>query len=386
MKKIILSTGVMAVGIASLHAAYAPGLSTMETSKPWSVSLAVRGFYDDNPYTAPSGLTEPSFGVEVTPTFSLNLPFEQTFIGLNYAYSMRYFENRPDNNVDQSHIIGAKLEHAFSERYKIQLADTFIIAQEPTVLDPNGIITTPIRTEGNNLHNIASVTFNAQITELIGLELGYANNYYDYEQDAGDVTSPTNPFGVGSRSALLDRMEQLISLSLRYQIQPTLIGILGYQYGMADYNSDELIFGPPTPVTSEVRNTRSQYFFVGVDNTFNDRMSGSLRVGGRYTDYYNNANADNNVTPYVDGSLSYTYNPGSFIQAGIRVDKNATDVVGTNAADPTVDQQSGALYAALTHRITGKLSGNLLGQYQLSKFEGGSVDGSRDNFYIVGAG
>lgn len=382
MKKMILTTGVAAIGMTSLQAAYAPGLSSMEKSKPWSISLAVRGFYDDNPLTAPSATKDGSFGFEVAPTLSFNLPLEQTFIGLNYAYSLRYYENRRNNNLDQSHNFGAKLDHAFSERYKVQLAENFIIAQEPTVIDPNGIITTPLRTDGNNLHNIAGVTFSAQVTELIGLEVGYANNIYDYEQNAADVTSPLNPLGIGSRSAVLDRMEQLISLSLRYQIQPKLIGILGYQYGMSDFNSDELIFAG---VTSKARNTRSHYVFVGADNTFNERLSGSLRVGARFTDYYNDANASNETTPYVDGSLSYAYNPGSFVQFGVRVDKNATDVVGTSAASPTVDQKSVGIYAALTHRITARLSGNLLGQYQLSSFNGGSADGKKDNFYIFGA-
>lgn len=373
-------------GVASLQAAYAPNLSTMETSKPWSVSLAVRGFYDDNPFTAPSGKTEPSFGVEVTPTFSLNMALEQTILSLNFAYSMRYYEARPDNNVDQSVVLGGKLEHAFSERSKVQVYDSFIYSQEPTVIDPNGIITNPFRTDGNNFHNIGGLTFNRQMTELLGLEVGYLNNFYDYQQNAADVVSPGNPLGIGSRSALLDRMEQLISLSLRYQVNPKLIGILGYQFGMTDYNSDELIFGPPTPITSEIKNNRAQYFFVGVDSTINDRMSGALRLGGRYTDYYNDPGADNKVTPYADGSLSYTYSPGSFLQLGVKVDKNATDQVGSNVANPTVDQQSAAVYASMTHRITAKLSGNLLGQFQTSRFEGGSLDGQRDNFYIFGAG
>ena len=385
MKKIILTTGVAAIGMTSLQAAYAPGLSTLEKSKPWSVSLAVRGFYDDNPLTSPSATKDGSFGIEVAPTFSFNLPLEQTFIGLNYAYSLRYYENRPDNKIDQSHNIGAKLDHAFSERYKIQLAENFIVAQEPTVLDPNGLITTPLRTDGNNLHNIAGITFSAQVTELIGLEIGYLNNLYNYDQSAADVASASNPSGAGSQSALLDRVEQLISLSLRYQLQPKLVGILGYQYGMADYNSNELIFGPPTPVTSEVRNTRSHYLFVGADNTFNERLSGSLRLGARFIDYYNDVSANNKIAPYLDASLSYAYNPGSFVQFGIRVDHNATDIVGSNAADPTVDQQSMGLYGSVTHRITSRLSGNLLGQYQLSQFNGGSVDGSKDNFYILGA-
>ena len=55
MKKFIASAGLVTVGAASLHAAYAPGLTPMETSKPWSLAASLRGFYDDNYQNAPSG-------------------------------------------------------------------------------------------------------------------------------------------------------------------------------------------------------------------------------------------------------------------------------------------------------------------------------------------
>jgi hypothetical protein len=62
-----------------LQAAYAPGLTAVERSKPWSVSAALRGFYDDNYATAPSGpLRKGSWGMDFSPSLSLNFPFEQT--------------------------------------------------------------------------------------------------------------------------------------------------------------------------------------------------------------------------------------------------------------------------------------------------------------------
>lgn len=54
MKKMIASAGWVALGTAALHAAYVPGLTSMETSKSWSVSASLRGFYDDNYAALPS--------------------------------------------------------------------------------------------------------------------------------------------------------------------------------------------------------------------------------------------------------------------------------------------------------------------------------------------
>ena len=135
MKKIIASAGLVAFGAAGLQAAYAPGLSSLETSKPWSISATLRGFYDDNYNTAPSGPNKlDSFGFEVTPKVGLNLPLEQTYIGLRYIYDLKYFEDRPKNNYDQTHEFEAVLSHTFSERYSVDLSDSFVLAQEPELL------------------------------------------------------------------------------------------------------------------------------------------------------------------------------------------------------------------------------------------------------------
>src|SRR3954462_6456780 len=106
MKKLITSAGMAVLGAASLNAqqiyAPAPGLTTTQLSKPWSVSAAIRGFYDDNYALTPSnGLIDPatgarikpqeSYGWEITPSAGLNWAMEQTFIGLSYTYSAKYF-------------------------------------------------------------------------------------------------------------------------------------------------------------------------------------------------------------------------------------------------------------------------------------------------------
>src|SRR5262249_8022957 len=109
MKKIITSAGLVALGATGLQAAYAPGLSRMETTKPWTVSASLRGFYDDNCSAVPDSVARSSFGVEVRPSAGFNFfPTEQSYIGLQYVYSMKYYEDRVDHKVDQSHEFDAK--------------------------------------------------------------------------------------------------------------------------------------------------------------------------------------------------------------------------------------------------------------------------------------
>ena len=337
---------------SALHAAYAPGLTALEKQKPWSVSASVRGFYDDNYTTSPSPVKRDSFGFEVSPTASINLPMEQTFFGASYLYSMKYYQDRADRNeasADHSHQFNAKLDHAFSERYKFNVSETFVVAQEPEVLNTVGTVTVPLRLNGNNIRNTAGAEFTAEMTELMGIQIGYQNNYYNYDQE-----------GVASYSAALDRMEHLASANLRYQWQRPTVLIFGYQFGLVDYTSkDNLFFGPGyTP--PDIRNNRSHYLYVGADHNFNQQLNASIRVGGQYVEYYN-SNGDN-ISPYADANLTYTYAPGSYLQGGIRHARSQTDVAGT------FDQEATTVYLALTHRITSLLTANLLGEYQHASF------------------
>ena len=62
---------------------------------------------------------------------------------------------------------------------------------------------------------------------------------------------------------------------------------------------------------SDARNARSYYGYVGLDHNFRPDFTGSVRLGGRYTDYYNSADNQNQASPYAMVSLKYTYLPES---------------------------------------------------------------------------
>src|SRR4051812_1136467 len=231
MKKLIASAGLVAFGATGLQAAYAPGLTPLETSKPWSISASVRGFYDDNFATAPSSYTGKidSFGLEFSPSAAINIPLDQTFFGASYIYTMRWYEGRPNHEFDHSHEANLKLDHRFSERYKVAVNDSFAYSQEPEIIQPTG---TPIsvftRTDDSALRNTASIEFTAQITDLFGLRPGYRNIWYDFLDS-----------GPESRSATLDRMEHFLHLDATYQAAEHLIGLVGYEFGIRDYTSKE---------------------------------------------------------------------------------------------------------------------------------------------------
>ncbi len=361
-----------------MQAAYAPGLSSTESSKVWSVSLGLRGFYDSNYNTAPedvpagSGMvtSRGSFGFETTPKLSLNFPLESTLLGLDYAYGMRYYADRDNDQVDQSHQVNARINHAFSENYKVDIKDSFVVAQEPELIDPSNTVL-KMRADGSNFHNDASIMFHGEFTRTLGAEVGYSNQVFDYEQD-----------GQGSYSALLDRMEHLATFNLRWRALQQTVAILGYQYGVIDHQSNDFVDANSTP--ADYRDSRNHYFYVGADQNFTETLNASLRVGAEYTEYPNaekyasSSLSENTWSPYADANVTWTYLPGSTLQVGARNTRSQSMYA------EALDSEATTFYVSLTHQITAKLTGNVIATAQNAEFYQGSNDGKVDDYYTVG--
>ena len=370
---------------------------TAESGKPWTVGATLRGFYDDNVNTVANSYTAPGFqrgssGFEVSPYLEFSFPMEQTTISFGYVYSLKYYENKPVNNTDhydQSHDFHASLSHAFSERYQISVKDSFVVGQEPDLLRSGSTFNTFQRISGDNLRNYGGVTFNAMITPELSTEVGYANTYYSYADNQN--TDGAGNFTQASLSGLMDDVDQVFHLDLRYQVKPQTVGFIGYQFRDIDYIGNQQIGaytdinGKNVRVVSNERNARSHYGYLGVEQNFSQELKGSIRGGARYTDYYNNPASQNGVGPYAAASLSYTYLPESYLQAGVNYDYSPSSVFSvSNAGDLTLNAQTLAVFAAVNHRITPKLYGTVLAQFQNSAYNGGTYDGQSQQYYLLG--
>jgi len=369
MKKIIASAGLVAVSTAGLQAA-APGLSPMESTKPWSISATLRGFYDDNYTAIHKSDEEESFGIELRPAVALNIPLDQTLLGASYVYSMRWYEARENNSADHTHEVTLFANHRFSQRYGVDVRNAFIYSQEPTQVDDEGAVTTFLRTDADAFRNRANIEFDAQLTDLVGLGLGYGNNWYDYDQD-----------GFGSRSALLDRMEHHFRIDGRWHARENLFASLGYGLTFMDYTSDDAFNVIGT--TGDDRDSVSHKVYVGAEQQVSTQFKVSARVGGQYTDF-DKLDGDE-LSPYAEVTGTYNYLPGSYLQFGFLHDRNATDRGNPDRdGDVVTDQQSSSLFASITHRITPRLDGSIIGRFQRSEFQNGGLDGDIDNFLMLG--
>jgi len=370
MKNFIPSMSALSIGAASL--AVTAALQASEGgAKPWTVRAGVSGFYNDNVYTRSDLPKVDSFGFEVTPGFSLNLPINdgQTTLGLRYDYLLRYFENR-EKSLDHNHVVDASLTHNFNSRYKINVFDSFAQAQEPQQLGAGaggaGIL---FRAEGTNFRNIAGFDFTSELAENWSAVTGFRNNLFRFD-DLAFAQS-------------LDRVEYLPSVNVRYQVAPKSSVGLFYQYGITDYD------GPGSNV-GFVRDVNSHFVAATIDHDFAANLTGSLRGGIQYNDFTDVAGikSRDGVSPYVDGQVSYGFLPGSSLTVGVRHQLTATDVgilgaVGGGLfSDPIRGSSATSARLGVSHSFTPKLVGSINGLYQMGNFIGGGpgVDGKSDSY------
>jgi hypothetical protein len=298
---------------------------------------------------------------------------EQHTIKLTAIYSGRYFEDRVDDEWDHGILADVAFEYRLAESHVIRVNDNFTYSSEPTLLD-RGTALTIVRADGSNLHNIAEVKYVGQLTELIGLELGYANNWYDFEQT-----------GPGSYSALLDRTEHLFRAESRWAISQTLAGILGYWYESVGFNSDDSL-SPFVALSPELRDSTSHYFVAGADYTVSPHCFISVRGGAQNVTYDNLPGEPDEWNGFADISSTFEYAEGSYFRVGGKYGRNRTDALAfLGGSNLTLDQESITVYGVISHKITEDLTARLSGQLQNGEFQGGGYDGDSELLYILGA-
>jgi hypothetical protein len=382
MKKFFVSLGLAAAGTASLHAAYAP--DSQDNSKMWSLSATLRGFYDDNYTTTPK--KHGSAGVEASPSFSLNMPLQQTEIGLRYTYGLYYYQQRENNGqkpVDQTHQLDLWLDHAFTPRWETRIEDTFAVTQDPSL---SAVATaTPQRVEGNNIANTVDASLNTDWTREFSTVLNYQNSFYDYQNSGGTAAIP-------SYAGLLNRVEQTIGLDFQWHVSPTTTALISYNFGLVNYIGNEPVApnntlgAPPNSVFySNSRDNWSQSGSVGLQHNFLDNLKGTANVGVQYTEYYNDPSATSSLGPIADASLIYTYASGSYAQLGVTQSQNATSTIQVdNQGHITQDQESTVVYGSINQLLTPKLTGSVVGHYQYSVYNDGLYNSQSAEFYNLG--
>ena len=370
MKKVILTAGVLALGVVAMQDAHA---QAVDKEKPWTVEGTLRGFYDDNYNTAPSGASNnrSSYGIEVHPSVDVKHTDGPDAFSASYDYKSVYFFSRPGHSPDQDHYIAAAWDHKFNANDSFNIAETFVDAQEPEVLNGANNISTGIeRQNGDNYHNNFNAGLIKQVNNLLGFHVGYANNWYHY---TGNLISQGNP-NAASYATLLDRVEHNITVDSRWTVDELTTAVLGYQFGIVDHTKGGSISSTYN-IPSKARDMYTHYVYVGLDHHFTENLIASARGGLQVSDFHEKSLASSDptlvapdsVSPYADLSVNYEYMDGGNASLGFTETQNATD------ASTTFNQVSSSVYASLTQvlkPISSDLVGKITGRFQNSDYNG----------------
>ena len=328
---------------------------------------------------------------------SLNVPLQQTEIGLRYTYGLYYYQERQEKDetlVDQSHeldFVGGSCIHRTraGEFYGLLCHRT-----RAGVVDASGVGAAVLqRVEGNNIANTGTFTLHNDWTRLFSTDLGFKNGFYDYENHGGSAGDP-------SLAGLLNRVEDTAWLNLNWQVRPETVALIGVQYEQVNYIGNEPIapgitflalMPAPHFVTiperfSSDRDNRSYTGYVGVQHNFLPNLTFAANVGVEYNEDYNDPLDTTSLSPYAVASLTYTYAPGSYAQIGVNHSRNATDQIDLNTSNGSIalDQESSLIFANINHELTSKLLVTAIGQVAYSTYNGGTIDGQSDTLYSFG--
>ena len=364
MKKrfIILSAATLAV--AGAQAA---------DGKIWEVSATLKGFYDDNVTTAPNNEVE-SGGIEFSPALSLNYGDGTDLdISAGYAYGLRWYDDRPTDDQDHGHELGLSLNKAFTDTSRLSLSESYVVAQEPALLDGG----TPLRLEGDNTRNTFQAGYKRILSGKTGLELGYGNSLYDYD----DRTF----------SSLLDRQVNSFSVDGFHYLDEQTELVVGYKFAATDFDGPK-VSGSNTALAfdPDARDNDSHFAYVGLSRTLNAQLAVEGLVGIQSADFDNADRMPDVVTdddpssPFADVRFTWSYAEDSSVVGGVMMLRTATDL-------RAADQETTAIYAQLRHRFTDlspDLYGTITGRYQSSELNGGGagVDGKDEELNLFGVG
>lgn len=390
MKSFFISAGLVAVGAAGLQSVLADDSANVSIPAPspkiWSVSASLRGFYDSNYAVNQEVSHKGSYGIELTPSVAIDDSLQQTDLGVRYTYGLYWYQQRQImgiNPFDQSHQLDLWVDHAFDERWRATVSDTFGVGQEPELIG-NGPLGggVPFRVNGDNIGNHFNFALDTQWTREFSTALYYGNDFYDYQNSGATVSGGplyTLPNG-SSLAGLLNRIDQNAGFDLQWHFNPETMAFVGYKFDWVDYNANEPIQTSPDRTKvfySRSRNSYSDQVHAGLQYQFLANLTGTASAGAQYVDSYNESGSGAEAwSPYANVSLTYTYLPGSYVQLSFDQGDNPT-YIAQAATDGSLTQyqESSTFSGSINHHFTEKLIGSVLAQYTYSEFHGGASIG-----------
>jgi hypothetical protein len=384
MKRVIPAASLLTLGVASVLVP-SPAAAEEGQERSWKLSASLSGFYDDNIYSrsAFSSLGTSakvgSFGLEFSPGVTLKARVaDSTDVTFKYQYTLDYYD-RAFEHYTHTHRATLDVKHSFNDNVSATLSDSFYFIQAPSQFAQTAQGTDIFRATGDNYRNIGSIGLAAQLAPLWFVDVNYQNSIYRY-QDASYRISQ-------------DRIEHLPGVDLRYQASPNNSISLNYQYGIVDFDNANPVaptLGTNAPAfkaasldylarqNSKARNHTVHNIFLGLDSNISPTIQTSLRGGVQIFEYDSivGAPSNNDITPYVDASISWDFAKGATVTVGVTHKWANNDIIGNIPTLPVRGSEVTVAYGSLKYLFTPKVVGSVFANYQHGTYIGGGDRGT----------
>ena len=254
-----------------------PGAGNFE-SRPYHFTFSLNMGYDDNVYTTHSdkqgsAFTSGSIGA------SVKLSNGRTSLEAALSAGGSYYWDRNDS-FDPDVSLNLEFAHIFSPKLRLDVVTYLAYQAEPDFQIGFG----QNRRSGNYFYGNIGFSLAQTFTRRFSAVYGYAVSGVRYDEAT-----------IGNEQ---DRLEQTLSLQLRYLVQPTISLVAEYRYSLVTYDSAN-------------RDSTSNYILGGVDFTLNRRLTASLRAGAQLRDSDDLGQA---TSPFVESTITYKYGERSSVQ------------------------------------------------------------------------
>ncbi|MBM3859298.1 MAG: hypothetical protein FJ395_06575 [Verrucomicrobia bacterium] len=312
-----------------------------DPSRRWSVDLGVSAGYDDNIH-GQSQDTESSVTTTLNPRLAVNIPLDQTFLGLRYSYDwVYYWERTGGDKYDQSHVIDLIFSHRFTPRFQLDITDNFRRGISPSLVEIISGVEYIRQEQGDYCFNNLTTTLTYNLTRLWTLSVYNSWELWSYD-NANAADQDRDVFSPG--------------FSINYLLTPATTVGFNLRFGLVDYDD---------PGPNNEKNSTSITPFLFVSHLFNPQFSAQLSVGATMSETENNQESS---SPYVSGSLTYRYSRNGTASIGASYFLYTHDQYGYRTAETM------ATYLQLSHAITQKLTARLGVTYIHSEMGSPSFD------------
>ncbi|WFB34747.1 outer membrane beta-barrel protein [Kiritimatiellota bacterium B12222] len=316
-------------------------LHAQNAKKPFPVDITnyVRLQYDDNVYTtnadSPGGIIS-SWVILEQVEFLLDTQRGNTYFGLSYSPTYKYYEDRPGDKEDWNQDLNFKLSHDFTPRTSVNVGYIFRYSDEPSI--ETGDVT--FRNNNDYYFNAVDVSVVTQVVPE-KTSLKFSGRYVDYAYVDDQVAETSDYQDATAGFDVIQVMDpsSTLALQLRYS---------DLQYKDNFRSSDTTQAG------------------LAYNKTFNPKFTGEIR-GGYESLKPTDENAQDSDNPYVDATLRYEPLKGNRFAVGL----------GYNQAKSPVNtftlQERFVASGSYSTDLTALLTLDLAGYYSLGNFSEGNA-------------